>query len=124
MGLKELAKAVASMPEPPCIGCSHWDQCAALQLACEQFYVYTDRDMGKDLPMPTREPSRRLYDIAFNNTGKVIGHMRIAKQLPEETLAAILVDPGTIQEIAGKHNLSTRQVRRIVNNRHLLLRAV
>lgn len=124
MGLAELAKAVAAMPPPPCDGCSHWDQCARLKLACEQFYVYTDKDMGKDLLSPTREPSRLLYDITFNGTGKIISHLRQQKDLPQETINAIRLEPGTVKEVAGKYNLSTRQVRGIVNKRNIQLHGV
>lgn len=77
MGLAALARAVASMPPPPCDGCPHRDRCASLKLACEQFFVYTDRKKGAHVPNPLRVPSKRLYNIVFNDTGKNLGPVRM-----------------------------------------------
>ena len=54
--------ALENARPPPCMGCQHYDSCAADHLACSKFMGYVNQSSGGD-----RIPSKIIYDKIFSD---------------------------------------------------------
>lgn len=52
------------VPEPPCTGCGHYNECAARALACRTFAAYVH---GGDYSRGRKAPSRAIYFRIFRS---------------------------------------------------------